>query len=82
MQFQEPTGTGWGRGRIPDLVINKRVEGRDAVTFATHFQQKLGIQSEPVGQAVCFRFVYGVKAVTCGFMLFSLVKTFRSVADF
>ena len=23
-----------GRGRIPDLVINKRVKGRDAVTFA------------------------------------------------
>lgn len=45
-------------------------------------QQKLGIQSEPVGQAVCFRFVYGVKSVMCGFMLFSLVKTFQSMADF
>lgn len=43
-------------GEIPGLVTIKRVKqgkGRDAVTLAK-FQQKLGIQSEPRGQAIYF----------------------------
>lgn len=43
-------------GKIPGLVTNKRVKqgkGRDAVTLAK-FQQKLGIQSELMGQAIYF----------------------------
>lgn len=43
-------------GEIPGLVTNKRVKqgkGTDAVTLAK-FQQKLGIQREPMGQAIYF----------------------------
>lgn len=42
--------------KIPGLVTNKRVKqgkGRDAVTLAK-FQQKLEMQSEPMGQAIYF----------------------------